>query len=344
MKALGGGQGAATGTWSFVFLAVVVVAGAGAVTRYNAMVPAVDARSGGTGGPLSSLEDQSAALLGTPTWSGTGESLPTVTPLLDGTVLVGSSSPLSNLTPTRDGLKKYRVRAGDTLSHIAARFGISLETLRWANPDLRSLLQPGRELIILPISGILYDVGDGDTVESVASRYGISAEAIRQHNLQYQKVFSGSGGTIVLPYAKPLGKGDVVNRYLRSLPDLTGYFALPAIGWNWGELHEYNAVDIANRCGTPVYAAAEGLVVPDDELGDGTSGWNNGYGLFVLIEHPNGTKTRYAHLAKAEARIGDFVSRGNRIAVMGNTGTTHGPTGCHLHFEVYGARNPFAVR
>ncbi len=128
-----------------------------------------------------------------------------------------------------------------------------------------------------------------------------------------------------------------------NLPDLKNYFALPAIGWNWGELHNYNAVDIANQCGASVHAAAEGLVVADENFGDGSSGWNDGYGIFVLLEHPNGTKTRYAHLDKAIVRVGDYVNRGGEIGVMGSTGNTHGPTGCHLHFEVYGAKNPFAV-
>jgi murein DD-endopeptidase MepM/ murein hydrolase activator NlpD len=124
---------------------------------------------------------------------------------------------------------------------------------------------------------------------------------------------------------------------------MKSFFSLPVIGWNWGQLHNYNAVDIANQCGTPVQAAAEGLVVSDAELGSGSGGWNDGYGSFVLIEHPNGTKTRYAHLDKTLVKAGDYVARGEEIGMMGNTGSTHGPTGCHIHFEVYGAKNPFAV-
>lgn len=74
------------------------------------------------------------------------------------------------------------------------------------------------------------------------------------------------------------------------------------------------------------------------------SGWNNGYGTFVLIEHANGTRTRYASLAKVTAAIGGFVKQGEQVGTMGDTGKSHGPTGCHLHFEVLGAKNPFAVR
>lgn len=119
------------------------------------------------------------------------------------------------------------------------------------------------------------------------------------------------------------------------------YFAKPAQGYNFGKAHNNNAVDIANSCGSPVFASAEGLVVPDKNYPDGTTGWNGGYGSFVLIEHPSGVKTRYAHLEKVIAEIGDFVKSGQKIGLMGSTGNVHGVTGCHLHFEVLGAANPF---
>ena len=122
----------------------------------------------------------------------------------------------------------------------------------------------------------------------------------------------------------------------------SSYFSPPASGWNWGIIHENNAVDIANRCGAPVYAAAEGIIIPDQKLGDGNEDWNNGYGLFILIEHPNNTETRYAHLEKIVSSVGHYVGKGDLIGFMGNTGNTHGPTGCHLHFEVLGAENPLA--
>jgi murein DD-endopeptidase MepM/ murein hydrolase activator NlpD len=140
--------------------------------------------------------------------------------------------------------------------------------------------------------------------------------------------------TVIIPYAKPL-KGSY--NLAEALPNYPGYFAIPTTGWNWGIVHNYNAVDIANACGTPVYSSAEGLVIESS-----SSGWNGGYGAYIIIEHPNNTKTRYAHLEKIFTSIGDYVSQGDLIANIGNTGQTHGPTGCHLHFEVIGARNPFA--
>ncbi len=90
-------------------------------------------------------------------------------------------------------------------------------------------------------------------------------------------------------------------------------------------------------------AAAEGLVVPDPQIPNTTDGWNDGYGNFVLIEHPfgNDVRTRYAHLEKVLVSIGDYVKQGEVIGLMGETGDA---SGCHVHFEVYGAQNPFAKK
>ena len=90
-------------------------------------------------------------------------------------------------------------------------------------------------------------------------------------------------------------------------------------------------------------AAADGVVTKDDIFGSGVSGWNGGYGTFVLLEHANGTKTRYAHLRDVTVDIGDVVSRGQKIGTMGDTGNTESVNGCHVHFEVIGAKNPFVL-
>lgn len=110
----------------------------------------------------------------------------------------------------------------------------------------------------------------------------------------------------------------------------------PTIGWNWGQLHAFNAVDIANRCGTPIYAVKEGIILEitaDDD-------WNNGYGNYITIEHAKNIETLYSHLEKVSVSAGQYVKEKELIGYMGNTGNTHGPTGCHLHFEVHGTENP----
>lgn len=255
--------------------------------------------------------------------------------LVDGAYLLNKSNPLSDSLPNRDGLLTYKVQKGDNLAKIAANFGISLNTILWANTKLNSnLLKIGQEIVILPVSGVLYDVQPGDTLDSIAEKYSVDVNKIISYNIGLSPSKLENRNTIIIPYAKPLK-----TTYYTSLalPEYPGYFAVPTTGWNWGKLHNYNAVDIANACGTPVYASAEGLV---SEVY--SSGWNSGYGIYTVIEHPNNTKTLYSHMQKIIVSIGDYVSQGDVIGYIGNTGKSDGATGCHLHLEVIGAKNPFA--
>lgn len=125
---------------------------------------------------------------------------------------------------------------------------------------------------------------------------------------------------------------------IKKNPDKSDKLSAPTIGWNWGRIHAYNAVDIANRCGTPIYAADEGFII-EEAVNDN---WNGGYGNYIKIEHPNNIQTLYAHLATGVVSLGQYIKNKELIGQMGNTGNTHGPTGCHLHYEVYGAKNPLA--
>jgi murein DD-endopeptidase MepM/ murein hydrolase activator NlpD len=94
-------------------------------------------------------------------------------------------------------------------------------------------------------------------------------------------------------------------------------------GWRWGRMHR--GVDIAAPVGTPIFAAASGVVV--------RSGWNSGgYGNLVDIRHSDGSMTRYAHNSRLMVRQGEQVRQGQQIAAMGSTGFSTGP---HLHFEVH---------
>lgn len=105
-------------------------------------------------------------------------------------------------------------------------------------------------------------------------------------------------------------------------------------GWRWGRMHR--GIDIAAPVGTPIYAAAPGVIE--------FAGWNSGgYGNMVDIRHADGSKTRYAHNSRNLVRVGQTVSQGQQIAEMGSTGYSTGP---HVHFEVHlpqgGAVNPIA--
>lgn len=93
-------------------------------------------------------------------------------------------------------------------------------------------------------------------------------------------------------------------------------------GYRWGALHD--GIDLAGPVGTPVYAAADGIV---KEAGP----TNSGYGAWVLLQHADGTVTRYGHINSWQVQVGQRVFAGDEIATIGNRGNSTGP---HLHFSV----------
>ncbi len=100
-----------------------------------------------------------------------------------------------------------------------------------------------------------------------------------------------------------------------------------AYGWRAdplkGNQRFHGGIDLAAKYGTTVPAAAAGQVVAAQEQG--------GYGLTVVIRHPNGIESRYAHLASLDVKAGDTVAQGQHVGRVGSTGRSTGP---HLHFEV----------
>ncbi len=93
-------------------------------------------------------------------------------------------------------------------------------------------------------------------------------------------------------------------------------------GFRWGALHD--GVDLAGPIGTPIYAATDGIV---KEAGY----TNSGYGAWVLLQHSDGTVTRYGHINSWTVQVGQRVFAGDQIATIGNRGNSTGP---HLHFSV----------
>jgi len=150
--------------------------------------------------------------------------------------------------------------------------------------------------------------------------------------------FQSPNGRQVAPELPPLA---AVDTYLpKPLAPFKGYM-WPAkgvltspYGWRWGRMHK--GIDIAAPIGTPVFAAAPGVVV--------TAGWSSGgYGNVVDIQHADGSLTRYAHNSRVLVQVGQLVAQGQEISEMGSSGFSTGP---HCHFEVHprghGAVNPIA--
>jgi len=160
---------------------------------------------------------------------------------------------------------------------------------------------------------------------------------------EVRRGYSGQGGPLMpLSFSTrgedPSADALRANRILNQMDRLNLYriaaqkapFAVPlkgsfrytsGFGMRWGRMHK--GTDFAAPHGTPIYATADGVVIH--------AGWQSGYGRMVKIKHEFGIETRYAHNSKLFVKKGQRVSRGQKIAAMGNTGRS---TGTHLHYEV----------
>lgn len=247
---------------------------------------------------------------------------------------------LDEMSNKRSSVVEYEVQTGDTLSFIASDYGVSINSIIWANKlSASAVISPGQILKIPPITGVIHEVKKGDSIQSLAQKYGAKAEEIIEFNVLPKDGNLQIGKQIVIPDGK-IGTTSVAStatsttKRFSYLPDLGSFFKIPAGGFNWGQIHGRNGVDVANSCGTPIYAAADGQVSVVD-----ITGWNGGFGKYLKIFHPNDTETLYAHTSKILVEQGQNVTKGEQIALMGTTGRS---TGCHLHFEVHGAKNPLS--
>lgn len=247
----------------------------------------------------------------------------------------------------RESVELYVVQSGDTLSTIAARFGISTNTLLWANGlTVRSVLKPDVELTILPVSGVLHTVKSGDTLGKIASTYGVEQAVIVSYNdlnedtaLSVDEKLIVPGGEVQAPapVSRPVAIKNIFTTPSTSTTTTTtttgarmlwptdGHYIVRGLSWY------HDGVDIdcdgrANGSSTnDNYAAADGIVQ--------YSGWKGGYGNAVEINHGNGIVTRYGHFYSLYVTSGQTVTAGTPLGRCGSTGNS---TGTHLHFEVIG--------
>jgi murein DD-endopeptidase MepM/ murein hydrolase activator NlpD len=250
--------------------------------------------------------------------------------------------------PASGKIASYTVRPGDTLSEIAEMYGVSVNTIAWANNiSAKASLQTGQTLIILPVSGVRHTVVKGETLAILARDYHGDAAEIAQYNgLEDGQLAVGevviipngelAPAVVKTPAGKPAPKGSTNPYRGGSGPILAGYYQAPLANYVKTQgLHGYNGVDLASRqgAGATVMAAAAGRVIISK-----SSGYNGGYGQYVVIEHTNGTQTLYGHLSKNLVSAGEPVEQGEPIGLEGSTGRSTGP---HVHFEIRGAANPF---
>ena len=253
----------------------------------------------------------------------------------------------------RSGTVEYTVEEGDTVGSIAEKFGVSADTIRWANDLSRDTIKVGQTLKVLPVTGVGHTVKKGDTVHSIAKKYDVDPQQIVNYPFNTfvnDETFELAVGQVVMVpegvMPAPVNAFNPVARAPRTqrlTPDAgtvtaSGQFIWPAQGkltTNFVWYHK--GIDIANKAAPNILAADSGTVV--------VAGWpdNWGYGNRIIIDHGNGYRTLYAHLSAIYVVPGQTVARGAAIGRMGTTGRS---TGVHLHFEVLRNGvyiNPFSV-
>jgi murein DD-endopeptidase MepM/ murein hydrolase activator NlpD len=239
----------------------------------------------------------------------------------------------STLSFMTDALKLTSVER-DTIAAEAAQAYELTDELMYE----RRLLQDRNDHIFSQLEEAL--TVSVEPLDKMFSAAGLSSENLIE---QVRQGYSGLGGpltplTLSTKGEEPSAEQLRANAILHGLDRLNLYriaaqkapFGMPVksafrytsgFGPRWGRMHY--GTDLAASYGTPIYATADGVVTH--------AGWSNGYGRLIKIQHSFGIETRYGHLSKLRVKVGDRVSRGDRIGDMGNSGRS---TGTHLHYEV----------
>ena len=268
----------------------------------------------------------------------------------------------------RTDVVKYTVQAGDTIIDIAQNYGLDPKTVFAANYDLLQddphNLQPGQQLVILPVDGVLRVWFPGEKISTVANYYQVKPEDFLNYPANHLDPNTNeiAAGTPVIipggvyqyhtPGQVPLGitRSNPASAQVAgsgSCPPVTGgavgfgTFVFPTdrhylSGFDYSTKTNHLGIDLAGELGDNIYAADGGVVV--------YAGANSyGYGNMVMIDHGTGFQSLYAHMSAIFVNCGDNVSQGQ---VIGSVGATGHATGAHLHFEVRTATaviNPWDV-
>lgn len=248
--------------------------------------------------------------------------------------------------------KKYVVQEGDVLGTIANGHGLTLADFLALNPGLteETVVKIGDEVNVTSLKPYLEVIVDkevnqkesiafvNEVVEDASMPKGetkVKQEGQNGERLVNYLISEQNGVTLKKNVTSEQVTKQPVNHIVvkgtKVIPSRgTGSLAWPAVGGyissvqgqRWGKQHK--GIDIARPSNRTIKAADNGKVV--------SAGYDGGYGNKIVIDHQNGIRTVYAHLASIDVSVGQTVSQGSAIGVMGSTGNS---TGVHLHFEVY---------
>ena len=229
----------------------------------------------------------------------------------------------------RDQVENYTIKEGDTFVKVAEKYGVSVDTIKWANDLKRDSLSIGQILKIPPVTGIVHKVREGETVQSISKKYKTDSQKIVN--------FPFNDFTDLETFALAVGQTLIVPDGVQpEAPAIARIAPPPIVAGGSGQLlwptsgmvtqypvWYHMAFDIANPGAPGVMAADAGAVTLAEYL-------RYGYGQHIIVDHGGGLSTLYAHLSEIYVKPGDRVARGQVIGRMGSTGRS---TGMHLHFE-----------
>ncbi|HPZ81482.1 MAG TPA: LysM peptidoglycan-binding domain-containing protein, partial [Candidatus Atribacteria bacterium] len=231
-----------------------------------------------------------------------------------------AAAPSSNVTHT--------VKKGESLWLISRLYGVDMDSIMKANNlTADSILSIGMKLTIPQVrvasspakeeSYEVYRVQAGDTLWGISRRYRVSLQDLMKANNLNEKSTLQIGQSIRIPSYLPQTYEKVSSSFLWPV---SGRISSP-FGTRGGRLH--SGIDILAPSGTLIKASRSGVV--------SFSGWMNGYGRVVIIDHQDGWQTLYAHNSVNLVNKGQRVNQGDAIARVGMTGNA---TTYHVHFEV----------
>lgn len=195
-----------------------------------------------------------------------------------------------------------RAQAAVIATGLCASLAMGAGVASAVQPDAKPDARKGASQDVFA-AGTAIQLADATKQQSTAQYQAIAAQkAAAQKAAEAAKKKAASWQ---LPVAKPY--------------TLTADFGNSGDRWS----HKHSGQDFAVPTGTPVKSVHKGTVV--------TAGNGGAYGNNIVIKHPNGKFSQYAHLSKIDVKVGQQVNTGGRIALSGNTGNTSGP---HLHFEI----------
>ena len=242
---------------------------------------------------------------------------------------------------SRKEISEYTVKGGDSISQIAAEYGVSVSTILLENGlSEYDYIKPGQTLKILPTTGIKHTIREGETLDQIAKKYEVDLEIVLEYNaieipddIHAGEVLIIPDGKIQLPESSRtrIASSKLVDFESASVPvDFAGGgdFIWPLETHNVTQYYwsRHRALDISNGQRPQFWSAESGVV----EL----SGWQGDYGRTAVVNHGNGFKTRYAHASELYVTAGQEVAKGEIIGRVGNTGRVYGKTGNHIHFEL----------